>query len=292
MKKYFCIMAALFFMFGSAACGNNTSDTKEQHDASSTDSKTTAETAPAKAVELIVFAAASMTEALEEISKMYTALRPNVTLTFNFDSSGTLKTQIEEGASCDLFISAGQLQMDQLDRNADTAVNTDGLDFVMADTRLNLLENKVTLVIPEENPKAIKNFDDWAIKLNSGKILMAMGNSDVPVGQYTQKVLTYFNLNEQELAANGAISYGTNVKEVTTQVSEASVDCGIVYATDACSGGLEVIDSAAEEMCGKVIYPAAVINGSKHADEANAFLDYISGDEAREVFKKVGFSKL
>ena len=243
-------------------------------------------------VELTVFAAASLTETLNQIAEDYKTVEPDVTLTFNFDSSGTLKTQIQEGAVCDLFLSAGQKQMDQLDASADTSVNTEGLDFVLAGSRVNLLENKVTLAVPEDNPKGIDSFDSLAEHLGAGDILLAMGNSDVPVGQYTQKILTYYGLDEAALAHAGCITYGTNVKEVTTQVSEGSVDAGIIYGTDAFSAGLTVVDEATPEMCGQVIYPAAVLNTSEHQSEAQAFLDYLSTDEAMAVFESVGFSKV
>ena len=241
-------------------------------------------------VELIVFAAASMTETLTEIKGMYEEANPGVSIIYNFDSSGTLKTQIQEGADCDLFISAGQKQMNQLDITADEKVNTDGLDFVLEGSRLNLLENKVTLVVPEGNPKGIESFEQLAELLKAGDVFMAMGNSDVPVGQYTQKILAFYGLDEEALAAAGTLTYGSNVKEVTTQVKEASVDCGVVYCTDAFSAGLAVVDSATAEMCGQVIYPAAVLNVSAHPEEAQAFLDYLSTEEAMAVFEAVGFS--
>lgn len=240
--------------------------------------------------ELIVFAAASLTETLEQIAEDYKAVAPDVTLTFNFDSSGTLKTQIQEGADCDVFISAAQKQMDQLDATADPSVNTEGLDFVQSDSRLDLLENKVTLAVPEGNPKGIDSFDSLAQHLQVGDILLAMGNSDVPVGQYTQKILTHYGLDEAALASAGCITYGTNVKEVTTQVREGSVDAGIIYATDAFSDGLTVVDEATANMCGQVIYPAAVLKTSTHPEAAQAFLDYLSTDEAMAVFESVGFS--
>ena len=241
-------------------------------------------------VELVVFAAASMTETLNQIKETYEAENPGVTLTYNFDSSGTLKTQIQEGAECDLFISAGQKQMDQLDITADASVNTEGLDFVDDSTRIDLLENKVTLVVPEGNEKGIETFEQLAGLLKDGDVLLAMGNSDVPVGQYTQKIFAYYGLDEQELANAGKLTYGTNVKEVTTQVAQSSVDCGVIYCTDAFSAGLTVVDSATPEMCGQVIYPAAVLKGSAHPEEAKAFLDYLTGEEAMAVFSSVGFS--
>lgn len=242
--------------------------------------------------ELIVFAAASMTETLTAISELYKEENPNVDLIFNFDSSGTLKTQIQEGADCDLFISAGQKQMNQLDINADPEINTEGLDYVLEGTRINILENKVTLCVSETSEAGIETFDDLAAALKDGNILMAMGNSDVPVGQYTQKILAYYELSEEELANAGVISYGSNVKEVTTQVSEGSVDCGVIYCTDAFSAGLTVKDSATAEMCGQVIYPAAILNVSDNQELAKEFLAFIQTDACMEIFEEVGFSRV
>lgn len=245
---------------------------------------------PVEETELIVFAAASMTETLTELKDVYEEAHPGVTITYNFDSSGTLKTQIQEGAACDLFISAGQKQMNQLDSTASAEVNTEGLDIVASDTRVDLLENRVTLVVPEGNPRNINSFDDLAAALESGDILLCMGNNDVPVGQYTQKILAYYGLDETALASAGRITYGSNVKEVTTQVSEASVDCGVIYCTDAFSAGLTVVDSATAEMCGQVIYPAAVLKTAENPEGAQAFLDFLQTDEAMAVFETVGFS--
>ena len=242
--------------------------------------------------ELIVFAAASMTETLTEIGDLFMAEYPDVEIVFNFDSSGTLKTQIEEGADVDIFISAGQKQMNQLDINADPEVNTDGLDFVLEGTRFNILENKVALAVPEGNPAGIESYDDWAEKLAAGDIFMAMGNEDVPVGQYTQKILAFYELEEAELADAGSITYGSNVKEVTTQVSEGTVDCGIIYQTDAFSAELEVVDTATADMCGQVIYPAAVMNVSANPALAQAFLDFCTGEEASAIFENVGFTPI
>lgn len=240
--------------------------------------------------ELVVFAAASMTETLNQIKTDYEAQHKDITLTYNFDSSGTLKTQIQEGATCDVFISAAQKQMDQLDASKDNTANPEQLDFINSDSRMDLLENKVVLVVPENNPKNINSFDDLKSKLESGEVLLAMGNSDVPVGQYTQKILQYWGLDEKALADAGEITYGSNVKEVTTQVSEGSADCGVVYYTDAYSAGLKIVGEATEEMCGKTIYPAAVMKNSEHPEQAQEFLAYLSSDAAAKVFEKVGFA--
>ena len=279
MKKLLSLLLALSLVLALTACGSKddgANDADTQDDA-------------AEPVELIVFAAASMTETLNEIAEMYKEVAPNVTLTFNFDSSGKLLTQISEGADCDLFISAAPSQMNAMDGSliGDTEKNPDGLDLIVTDSRVDLLENKVTLAVPEGNPKGIESFDQLAQLLKSGDVLLAIGNSDVPVGQYTQKIFAYYGLDES--AMTDCLTYGNNVKEVTTQVSEAAADCGIIYATDAFSAGLEVVDSATAEMCGQVIYPAAVLKGEKE-EAARAFLAYLETDAAMTVFERVGFS--
>ena len=257
MKKLCALLLALAMVLTLTACGETT--------------------APAESVELIVFAAASMTETLTELGNQYMAEHEDVTIVFNFDSSGTLKTQIQEGADCDVFISAGQKQMNEL-------------DCVLEGTRFDILENKVALVVPEGNPANVGSFDDMTAGLSDGSVMLAMGNGDVPVGQYTQKILAYYGLVEEELAAAGTITYGTNVKEIATQVSEAAVDCGVVYQTDAFSAGLTVVDTATAEMCGQVIYPAAVLNISKNAQAAEDFLEFLTSDAADAIFSHVGFT--
>ena len=283
-QKILALLLSFVMAFSLCACGNSTTAAETP---SNEDEQQQPEVEP---VELIVFAAASMTETLTELGNKYMEANENVTIVFNFDSSGTLKTQIQEGADVDIFISAGQKQMDQLDITASAEVNTDGLDFVLADTRFDILENKVALAVPDGNPANISSYDDLIAGLKNGSIMLAMGNSDVPVGQYTQEILKYFGLSEEELASAGVITYGSNVKEVTTQVSEAAVDCGIIYQTDAFSAGLTVVDTATTEMCGQVIYPAAVMNVSKNVDAAKAFLEYLTSPEADAVFENVGFT--
>ena len=279
MKKIVAMLLALGMTIGMlTGCGSAATDSDAEKNT--------------EAVELTVFAAASMTETLTEIAELYKEVAPNVTLVFNFDSSGTLKTQIEEGADCDVFISAAPKQMNQLDSAAGDEANPDGLDFVLQGSRIDLLENKVVLAVPESNPAGITSYDALAEGLNNGTVLLAMGNADVPVGQYTQKIFDYYDLSEEVLAQAGCITYGSNVKEVTTQVSEGAVDCGIIYSTDAHSAGLTVVDTAPAEMCGQVIYPAAVLNISKNAEAAQAFLDFLTGEEASRVFEAVGFAPL
>ena len=255
MKKFFALMLAMAMALGLFGCGVPAVESQE----------------------LVVFAAASMTETLTELGNQYMAEHQNVNIIFNFDSSGTLKTQIQEGADCDIFISAGQKQMDEL-------------DCLLEGTRFNILENKVALAVPNGNPANINSYEDLIAGLKNASVMLAMGNADVPVGQYTQKILKFYELVEEDLAAAGSITYGTNVKEVTTQVSEAAVDCGIIYQTDAFSAGLTVVDTATAEMCGQVIYPAAVLNTTKNEEVSKAFLEFLTSDAADSVFEAVGFT--
>ena len=289
MKKCLSLLLALCLTLSLAACGSKADTSADAADGSQTQDNAPAEAPAGEPVELIVFAAASMTETLTEIAELYKTAAPEVTITYNFDSSGKLLTQIKEGADCDLFISAAPTQMNAMDGSliGDTEKNPDGLDLIVTDSRVNLLENKVTLAVPEGNPKGIESFDQLAELLKGGDMMLAIGNSDVPVGQYTLKIFNYYGIDETAVA--GKLTYGNNVKEVTSQVSEGAVDCGIIYATDACSAGLTVADSATAEMCGQVIYPAAVLKGDKEG-AARAFLAYLQTDAAMTVFESVGFS--
>lgn len=263
-----------------SACGGSAASSQ----AASASSEAVASSAAAsseasgESVQLTVFAAASLTETLNEIAEQYKTVAPNVELVFNFDSSGTLKTQIEEGADCDLFLSAAQKQMNALQDE----------DLINTGTRVDLLENKVVLAVPEGNPADIQSFED--IGTDQCKRI-ALGNEDVPVGSYSVEILTNLGILD-ELESGNKITYGSNVKEVTTQVSEASVDAGVVYCTDAYSAGLTPVDEATKEMCGQVIYPAAVMKNAFHAEAAKEFLAYLRTDKAATVFESVGFTAL
>ena len=281
MKKFICMLAAAVLAVGAAGCssGSNTENTENTESTESTQ-------ADREKNEIIVFAAASMTETMNEIAEMYKEVNPDVEIVYNFDSSGTLKTQIQEGADCDIFISAAQKQMNQLDAVNGGEENTEGLDFVDADTRFDIVSNSVVLITPAGNPVGITSFDDVATDKVS---LIALGNSDVPVGQYSEEIFTYMGIWD-ELNNNSKITFGSNVKEVLAQVEEAAADCGVVYSTDAATtDGVEVVASAPEGSHQPITYPAAVLKTSKNADEANAFLEYLKSDECTEVFENAGF---
>ena len=282
MKKFVSLLLALAMALSLMACGTSVADNGDAGD-----QQTSAET-----VELTVFAAASLTESLTAIGEKYMAENENVKITFNFDSSGKLLTQITEGAVCDLFLSAAPKQMNALDGSLkdDADKNPDGLDMLVAGSRIDLLENKVALAVADGNPKGIESFDQLAELLKSGEVMLAIGNSDVPVGQYTQKIFAYYGIDEVSVADK--LTYGSNVKEVTTAVSEGTVDCGIIYASDAYSAQLTVAAEATADMCGQVIYPAAVLNTSANQEAAAAFLTYLQGEEASAEFEAVLFTPL
>ncbi len=287
MKRFISLLLALAMALSLVACGNGGSADTNQ-DANNADDQQT----PAETVELTVFAAASLTESLTAIGEKYMAENENVKINFNFDSSGKLYTQIKEGAPCDLFISAAPKQMNQLDGTLkdDADKNPDGLDMLVEGSRLDLLENKVVLAVAEGSGKGIDSFDKLAELLKSGGVTLAIGNEDVPVGQYTKKIFAYYEIDEAAIAAN--LTYGSNVKEVTTAVSEGTVDCGIIYASDAYSAGLTVAAEATADMCGRVIYPAAVLNTSTRQEAAAAFLAYLQDADASAEFEKVLFTPL
>jgi len=231
-------------------------------------------TAPAEPVTLNVFAAASLTEALNEIAELYKTTAPEVTLSFNFNSSGTLQTQIENGAEADLFLSAGQRQMNAL-----------AGAYIDDATRKDLLVNSVVLIVPQGSTIGISSFEDC---LTDKVSLMAIGNADVPVGQYSEEIFKF--LNGWDIVSAKA-SLGSNVKEVLSQVESGSVDCGVVYSTDAATAnGVTVVADAPAGSHQPVVYPAAVVKNSPNAEAAGAFLDYLSSPQAATVFEKIGFT--
>ncbi|WP_291257779.1 molybdate ABC transporter substrate-binding protein [Flavonifractor sp.] len=289
MKRIAALSLALALTLGLAACGGGNAGTAETPAANSTTPAAETTAPQAEPVEVVVFAAASLEATLTEIADLYKEVAPEVTLTFSFESSGTLRTQIIEGAVCDLFISAGQSQMNDLEAGQ----NENGADFVYADTRIDFVENKVVLAVPDDNPAGIETFSDLATDKLS---LLCIGNDDVPVGSYSLEILDTLGIDIAQLENDGKVTYASNVTEVANQVKEGAVDCGIIYATDAYTYELTVVDQATADMCSQVIYPAAVMkSGSGEAAEAaaQAFLDYLHTDEsAIAVLEGVGFTVL
>ena len=288
MKRIAALSLALALILGLAACGGGNAGTADTPAANSTTPAAETTAPQAEPVEVVVFAAASLEATLTEIADQYKEVAPEVTLTFSFESSGTLRTQIIEGAVCDLFISAGQSQMNDLEAGQ----NENGADYVYSDTRIDFVENKVVLAVPDDNPAGIETFSDLATDKLS---LLCIGNDDVPVGSYSLEILDTLGIDIAQLESDGKVTYASNVTEVANQVKEGAVDCGIIYATDANTYELTVVDEATADMCSQVIYPAAVMkSGTEEArDAAQAFLDFLRTDEnAIAVLEGVGFTVL
>ncbi|HHT63953.1 MAG TPA: molybdate ABC transporter substrate-binding protein [Clostridia bacterium] len=234
------------------------------------------EEAKAEQVELMISAAASLTNVSKELAVLYAETAPNVKLTFTFGSSGALQTQIEEGAPADVFFSAALKQMKALE---------DG-GYILEGTKKELLINEVMLIAPKGNPAKVEGFEDAA----TDKVkTIALGDpASVPVGQYSEEVFTHLGILDQ---VTPKANYGTDVVQVLTWVESGEVDCGVVYATDAAaSDKIDVICSAPEGSHKTVTYPVAVIKSSKNADEAKKFVDFLSSDQAKAKFESYGFT--
>ena len=226
--------------------------------------------------ELNVSAAASLTDAMKEIAALYAKDNPDIKITFNFGSSGALQQAIENGGNTDLFYSAAQKQMNMLEEKGELAEGT----------RRDLLRNEVVLIVPKVDAKEIKTFED----LTGAEIVhVALGEpKGVPVGQYSEEILTKLNLLD---AVKAKAVYGSDVRQVLAWVETGEADCGIVYATDAAvsSDKVNVVAVAPEDTHKPVIYPAAAIKSSKNLDAAKAFLEFTGSDAAAKVFEKYGF---
>ena len=233
------------------------------------------------ATEITVFAAASMTESMNQIAELYKAVAPDVKVVYNFDSSGTLRTQIQQGAECDVFLSAGQSQMNDIEEQ-----------FVLPGTRFNIVSNQVVLIVPKDanknvNPKGINDFRDV---VTDKVFLVALGNADVPVGQYAEQIYKNLGLWE-ELQSMKKTTFGSNVKEVLSQVAAGAVDCGIVYGTDAATNNdVEVVANAPEGSHEPITYPAAILKDPKDEAATRAFVEFLKGREASNIFTSIGFA--
>lgn len=268
MRKSLGIIKVLILamvVFSLAGCGAKSTSTATKE-------------AEKKPVTLTISAAASLKDSMEEIKKVYTEANSNVTINYNFGASGALQQQIEQGAESDLFISAATKQMD--------ALKDKGL--ILDDTKVNLLGNSVVLVVRSDYSGSLDFKDVDGSKVN--KIGLGEPKS-VPVGQYAEEIFT--SLNTLDKVKAKAV-YGKDVREVLSWVETGNVDAGVVYATDAkASDKVKVAATASKDLYKTpVVYPAAVIKASKNADDAKAFLEFLKGSKAKEVFEKYGFEFL
>ena len=283
MKKFISIILIGAMTLSLAACGSKNKETEAEI-------TTQAPTIASGTTILTVFAASSMSEALNELAKKYEENNPYVTISYNFDSSDLLKAQIADGSDCDIFISEDSKQLDQLDINAVPEINTEGLDFVNTESRINLLENKTVLVTQADNPKNIKSFDELSEHLNARDAELCLADSSASVSKQAKEILSYYKLDENVLVAAGIINYEASVRDVGLQLSDGYFDASIVYSTDAKRLGLNVVDAATADMCSQVIYPAAIMKKASNVSAAQEFLAFLQTDEAMQCFESIGFS--
>lgn len=292
-KGVAAVMAAVMVSGALAGCGSGAGQKTETAAAETAQTGTAAEAAKdettaaessvaatevAEETEILVAAAASLKNAYEEeLIPMFEEQYPGVTVKGTYDSSGKLQTQIEEGLEADVFMSAAKKQMKALDEEG----------MIDSDSIVDLLENKIVLIVPTGSDKGIQSFED-IVKADS----IALGDpASVPAGQYSEEALTNLGLWDQ---IQDKTSFGTNVTEVLNQVAAGSADAGIVYATDAASMAdqVEVVAEAPEgSLKTKVIYPVAVVKGSANTEVAANFVEFLTSDEAMKVFEAYGFSK-
>ena len=288
MKKPFAVVMAAMMVAGiMAGCSSKPQETTaaatetETIAAETTAAETEAESKAAANADLgdqsiLVAAAASLKNAYEDkLIPMFEEQYPGVTVEGTYDSSGKLQTQIEEGLEADVFMSAATKQMKALDEEG----------MIASDTIVNLLENKIVLIVPTGSDSKIDSFE----KIGDAASIALGDPESVPAGQYAKEALT--NLNVWD-SIQDKVSFGTNVTEVLNQVAEASADAGIVYATDAASKAdqVTVVAEAPEgSLEKKVIYPVAVVKATAHEDAAKAFVDFLQTPEAIAVFESYGF---
>ena len=288
MKNPFAVVMAAMMVAGMmAGCSSKPQETTaaatetETIAAETTAAETEAESKAAANADLgeqsiLVAAAASLKNAYEDkLIPMFEEQYPGVTVEGTYDSSGKLQTQIEEGLEADVFMSAATKQMKALDEEG----------MIASDTIVNLLENKIVLIVPAGSDSKIDSFE----KIGDAASIALGDPESVPAGQYAKEALT--NLNVWD-SIQDKVSFGTNVTEVLNQVAAASADAGIVYATDAASKAdqVTVVAEAPEgSLEKKVIYPVAVVKATAHEDAAKAFVDFLQTPEAIQVFKSYGF---
>ena len=288
MKKSFAVVMAAMMAAGMmTGCSSKPQETT----AAATEAETTAEETIAAETEaeskeeekadlgeqsILVAAAASLKNAYEDkLIPMFEEQYPGVTDEGTYDSSGKLQTQIEEGLEADVFMSAATKQMKALDDEG----------MIASDSIVNLLENKIVLIVPAGSDSKIDSFE----KIGDAASIALGDPESVPAGQYAKEALT--NLNVWD-SIQDKVSFGTNVTEVLNQVAAASADAGIVYATDAASKAdqVTVVAEAPEgSLEKKVIYPVAVVKATAHEDAAKAFVDFLQTPEAIAVFESYGF---
>lgn len=231
--------------------------------------------APSKKAELMVSAAASLKDAMDDMKISFESEHPNVTLSFNFGSSGKLAQQIEQGAPADIFLSASNKDMDAVQRK----------NLIIKDTRVDFAKNELVLITNHDSALHVPSFENIDVrKVNH----LAIGEpKSVPAGRYTEETLQKLKLWDQ---LQSKFVMGSDVRQVLAYVESGNAELGVVYASDALiSKKVKVLAAAKPEWHKPIVYPGAVIANSPHTDDAKTFLTYLSSDKGKEILMKYGF---
>lgn len=279
MKKIILAMSMLVLLMG---CGKSqesqvaNKNEQEKTEEVKTETEKTTEEEKVSEGEINISAAASLQDALEEITSTYEEEK-GVKFNLNFGGSGALQTQIEEGAKADIFISAAQKQMKALVEGG----------LIEEENVSDLLINDVILIVKKDNENKVTKIEDLG---KEDVALVALGEPEsVPVGQYSQEILDYYEIAD---VVNEKATYGSDVRQVLNWVASGEVDAGFVYRTDAMiEEGVEIIEAAPEGSHKPVIYPAAILKDAENKELANDFLEYLKSDKALEIFENYGFGK-
>ncbi|MGA3093800.1 MAG: molybdate ABC transporter substrate-binding protein [Dehalococcoidales bacterium] len=277
--KKTCLLLGALLMVAVAGCSTPapitiTATTTQTNTATATTTQTS--TVTVMPVTLNISAASSLTNALNEVNTAYTQLKPWVTITPNYGSSGTLQTQIENGAPCDVFFSAAAAQMDNLQNE----------NLLLAGSRVNLLTNKIVLIVPKGSTLGLKSFND--LTLPAVKLIAIGDPKSVPAGTYAQTAFTELGILT---AIQSKFVLGANVTQVLQYVDSGNVDAGVVYSTDALSdSNVTVIATGPADVNATIVYPAAIIKASKVASAAQDYITFLSSAQARAIFVKYGFA--
>lgn len=224
---------------------------------------------------ILVSAAISLKDALEDLKALYQKSNPGASITYNFAASGTLQQQIEQGAPVDIFISAGKKQMDALESKG----------LLAAGSRRNFVSNRLVLIVPSNSRLKLSRFSD----LTSASVKrIAVGEPrSVPAGQYAEQVFQKLGIANQ-IASKRV--FANNVRQVLAAVESGNAEAGVVYLTDAkTSNRVKVVATAPETDHSPIVYPLAIVKRSKNATAANEFLQFLSSTQARFVLLKYGF---
>lgn len=268
MKKWnylFCSLMLILLIVSGCSTNGTTKQPEEQK-----------QEVAEEEVELTVSAAASLQDALNEITENYTKDHPNVKINYNFGASGALQQQISQGAPVDLFFSAAEDKFDLLVEEG----------LIEKEHGIDLVGNEIVLVVPKEATLGIKTFED----LTKAKMISIGTPESVPAGKYAKETLEKLNVWSP---VEGKVVYAKDVRQVLTYVETNNVDAGIVYKTDALiSDKVEIVATADETSHAPIIYPLGVIKDSAHAKEAQEFYEYLQNESSMETLEKYGFKGL